>query len=77
MSSLANQIAATQAYLRILTEADECSRLYRDAGIEMPELLKIIVFGDERENKTTASSGNVMKRSSAVPGVPIPVPYRP
>jgi hypothetical protein len=75
MSSLSAQIAAAHGYLRLLTEAEECSRLYLEAGIEMPELLKNIVGNEDRTAKPSSLNGNVTKKSPASPGVPIP--YRP
>ena len=75
MSSLSAQITATQAYLRVLLEAEECSRLYLEAGIELPDLLKHIIGNDDRHVKAGSMNGNIAKKSNAVPGVPIP--YRP
>ena len=69
--SLQTQIAATESYLRILKDLDECGRLYKEAGIELPGILRqIINEGDENEEESEEPA-NKMEFGS------IPPPHSP
>ena len=43
---LQHQIAATESYLRLLKEAEECRKLYQRAGMTLPPALAFM-FGAE------------------------------
>jgi hypothetical protein len=69
--TIAAQIEATTSYLRLLTAIEECSRLHLEAGIEMPELLRKLVKGEEEDKECNGEDETNLSLFDS-----IPAPYR-